>query len=559
MKKFAVLIILLSNLSFAQSESRVIQDKMKPQIFQIEKQLASQIGQTLEESLKLKDVAVRTSISVDTSYVAKKYNLIAKKNKFTLPGLDESTTNTDENLKNFNPTLQDVYSSISDLNVKVSSLIVFNEVEKRDIEKVIEDDLSTLNLKSISYNYFKSKNLEHVPESVVEKKIETPEQVSVNDIPKNNDIKEFEAEENEFSHSFWLLVGVAALGAMLVVGVFVIGYFLIKQFKNMSSSLSDAISQIDLSSEKGQQGSVNQDNISSGPAATDEFTPKIAHLFSQIKDKKHFYKTFSSNFTGIRFYVITEGLSGDDREEMKKSLTETNRREFLSFLEALADGEVSRTKIVQTAEEVSRDISLYLHDAETYIGHLVKNKIRSLDNASLKQLVEELDEADFMTLAQYSNPVELSMVLNANPDVLEKFETLEVRNINPQELNTFTNKIDSAKDVPLPPMFDQSFDLKLREFVPENIEVILNQKLGKEKTLWEELDDAGMESLYDFTLGLSPKEAATFLSILPEYLKEDVLEHLPDLKRQQIKRQSSEISRRSMELKHKFFQSRKEV
>lgn len=559
MKKCFVLLLIISNIAFAQSESKVIQDKMKPLIFQIEKQLASQIGQTLEESLKLKDVAVRTSLSVETSYVAKKYNLIAKKNKFTLPGLDESTTNTDENLKNFNPTLQDVYSSITDLNVKVSSLIVFNEVEKRDIEKVIEDDLSTLNLKSISYTYFKSKNLEHAPEPVIEKKVETPTTTPVSEVPKNNDIKEFATEDDELTHSFWLLVGVAALGSMLVIGVFVIGYFLIKQFKNMSNSLSGAISQIDFSPEKGQAVSANQESSSAGAAPTDEITSKIARLFSQIKDRNHFYKAFSSNFTGIRFYVITEGLSGDDREEMKRSLTETNKREYLSFLEALANGEVSKTKISQTAEQVSRDISLYLHDAETYLGQLVKNKIKNLDNTSLKQLVEELDESDFMTLAQYSDPVELSMVLNANPDVLEKFESLEVRSINSQELNTFTNRIESVKDVSLPPQFDQSFDLKLREFVPENIEVILNKKLGKDKTLWEELDDEGMESLYDFTLGLSPKEAATFLSILPEDLKEDVLEHIPDLKRQQIKRQSSELSRRSMELKHKFFQSIKEL
>ncbi len=554
MRIFALFLVLLSQASLGQNESVIINEKMKPLVFQVEKQLASQIKSTLEESLKIKDIAVNTTLRINTALVAEKYNLIPKRSKFLLPGLDESASNYEENLKNFNPTLQDAFLSVAELNVKIGSLIVFTNAEKSDIEKVVTDDLSTLNLKKINYSFYKSKNLEPGLESPEETKSEAAN----SNLPEPIREIKTEMKKKDFDFSQWLLIGMVALGALLVVAIFVVGYVISKQFKSMASSLSGAISQIDLTPEN---ASINASGMGGGSvaatykgASVDEFSPKIHNLFSQIKDKKHFYKTFLSSFSAIRFYVICEGLTPDERAELKKHLSAPQYKEYLSFLQSLANGDISSSKLAETGDLISREMSLYLHDADTFVGQTMKNKIRTLNNQSLKHLIEESDEADFMTLAQFSDPVEMSLILNENPGLLEKFEVLEVRDVNADALNAFTSKIEAAHDVP-PLDVEHADQLKLREFVPVNVEIMLNQKLGKEKTLWEELDENGRESLYDFTIGLPPKEASMFVSIIPDDLREDVLTHIPDLKREQIRRHGFEVSRRSMELKHEFFQS----
>lgn len=547
MKTFICLLFLLPQLVWAQNENAVITEKMKPLMFQVEKQLSTQIKTTLEESLKLKDIAVRTSLRIDTSAVTKKYNLSPKKNKFNLPGLDESVSNSDENLKNYSPTIQDVYLSIAELNVKVSSLVVFTEMEKSDIEKIIADDLSTLKLNKINYSFYKSKNLEPAPEPVVEKRVEVPD--SKNDpMPR----KDFLPEENN-DYSQWLLAGLTLVGVLLVVAVFVVGALLVRQFKNMASSLSSAISQIDVTPDhSGNQKSAQSEVITQNAGGV-ENSVRIPQLFSQIADPKHFFAAFMNSFSGIRFYVISEGISPSLREEFKKKLNRSQHQEYLSFLQAMASGEVHPSKIAEASQQISRELSLYVHDADTFVGQLTRNKLKSLDSVSLKNLINELNEDDFMTLAQVTDPVEMSLLLNENPEILERFESLEVREVRSDVLTSISRKAEASND--MPPDMGFSHELKLREFVPENVEVLLNQKLGKEKSMWEELDQDGMESLYDFTIGLSPKEAALFVSMIPEDIRADVLRHLPDLKREQIKRQGFEVSRRSMELKHQFFQT----
>lgn len=547
MKTLFCFLFLLPQLLWAQKENAVITEKMKPLMFQVEKQLSTQIKTTLEESLKLKDIAVRTSLRIDTSTVARKYNLTPKKSKFNLPGLDESVSNSDENLKNYSPTIQDVYLSVAELSVKVSSLVVFTDMEKSDIEKIIADDLSTLNLNKINYSFYKSKNLEPAPEPVVEKKVEVP-QANNDPMPRKDFLPE---ESNDYSQ--WLLAGLALVGVLLVVAVFVVGALLVKQFKNMASSLSSAISQIDVTPDQGSSQRASQTEVMSQTGSGEDTSARIHHLFSQIADPKHFFSAFMNSFSGIRFYVVSEGLNPVLREEFKKKLSRAQHQEYLTFLQAMASGEVHPAKIAETSNQLARELSLYVHDAETFVGQLTRNKLRSLDPVSLKHLVNELNEDDFMTLAQVTDPVEMSLLLNENPEILERFESLEVREVRADVLTSISRKAEASHD--LPPDMGFSHELKLREFVPENVEVLLNQKLGKEKTMWEELDQDGMESLYDFTIGLSPKEAALFVSMIPEDIRADVLRHLPDLKREQIKRQGFEVSRRSMELKHQFFQT----
>ena len=546
MKTLFCFLILLPQLLWAQSEKAVITEKMKPLMFQVEKQLSTQIKSTLEESLKLKDIAVRTSLRIDPTAVAKKYNLTPKKSKFNLPGLDESVSNSDENLKNYSPTIQDVYLSVAELSVKVSSLVVFTDMEKSDIEKIIADDLSTLNLNKINYSFYKSKNLEPAPEPVVEKKVETPAE-------KPLTTKEFQPEDNETDYSQWLLMGLAVVGVLLVVAVFVVGALLVRQFKNMASSLSSAISQIDVSPDQSANQRSSQSENSHQVVSSEETNHKISQLFTQIADHKHFFAAFMNSFSGIRFYVISEGISPILREEFKKRLSRSQHQEYLSFLQKMASGEVHSSKIAEASNQIARELSLYVHDADTFVGQLTRNKLKSLDPISLKHLISELNEDDFMALVQVTDPVEMSLLLNENPEILDRFDALEVREVRPDVLTSISRKVDVSMDAP--PEMGFSHELKLREFVPESVEVILNQKLGKEKNMWEELDQEGMESLYDFTIGLSPKEGSLFISMIPEDLRADVLNHLPDLKREQIKRQGFEVNRRSMELKHQFFQN----
>lgn len=548
MRRFILFLMLLTQIAFAQTDFPIIRGKMTPLVFQVEKQLATQIKSTLEESLKIKDISVRTSLRIDPAIMARKYNLLPKKSKFLLPGLDESATNFEENLKNFNPTIQDVYLSLSELNVIVSSLIVFTDVEKGDIEKVVADDLSTLNLRRINYSFLKSKNLEIPPAPVEETKVEVPKARAPE--PPKEIVPAEKPQEPDYSQ--WLLVGIVALGGLLVITIFLVGYLLVRQFKNMAKSLSGAISQIDLAPEK-SPGAINSSGSQDNKLTTvDDSQKRIQKQFSQIKDKRHFYKTFASNFSGIRFYVICECLSPDEREELKKCLSSNQYKEYLLFLQTLASGTITNAQMAEVGDQISRDISLYLHDAGTFVDQTMKNKIRTLDRKTLKQLIEQSDESDFIALAQYCDPIEMSLILSEDPALINKFDSLEVREVAADELSALTSKLEVDDEIPCH-QFALNEDLKLREFVPENIEMLLNRKLGKERTLWEELDENGKVSLYDFTIGLPVKEASMFVSIIPEGLRDDVLTHLPDLKRQQIKRHGFEISRRSMELKHEFF------
>ena len=541
MSKIILLISFFSSLAFAQKEIKVVEEKMKPFIFQIEKQLAEQVKSTLEESLKIKDVVARTKLTIDPLVVAKKYNLVPRKNKFILPGLDESAINVEENLKDFNPTIQDVYTAISELNIRISSLVVFSDTEKADIEKVITDDLMTLNLKKISYSFFKSKNLENVPEPVVIKD-------SLPATPLQTDSQDLVSTDRD-----WTFVGLGLIGVLLILSISLVGLMLLKQFKNMSNSLSGAISQIDFSPDMAQNQNRDNKNSLEVDTSLDKYSSRVQKLISEVKEKERFYKIYNSDFSALRFYVLCEILHLDDRIHLKKILTPAQSQAYLSFLKSVSNGLVEESRVIEAVKSLSRELSLYLHDEATFVEQSLRNKIKTLNVDSLKSLIEDSNEKDFMTLAQYSNPLELSHILNAYPNILDRFDTLEVRDISSEELNVLTQKIDRQEVGP--PDIHSNFELKLREFVPVDIEMKLNQKLGMDKTLWEELDDDGILSLYDFTIDLAPKEASMFVSIIPEELRLDVLANIPDLKREQIKRYGFEVTRRSMELKHQFFQT----
>lgn len=542
---FKILLILFTTLSFAQTTEQIISDKLRPFIFQAEKQISDQLKLTIEEQLRLKEIAVTTTLNVDIDRIAKNARLITNEQRFSLPGLDESVSIVEENMRNYEPKIQDIFYGIKAISISLSTPKELTLEEKTRIQESIEENLKSLQLSDISYEY---KVLPLREESLISA-------APIQSIKETPSISWYELR--------WPIVSLVVLFLGIGLTFYLITLKLgINKLDKMTKSLAQAVSSIEIqlpSSTEKRNENANRESLASTPLKTlslDEVKNQIKKLIEKNpSQQEELFKEFFSMGSPVKNFILLDCTPEKERNYYHSLIGQFEKEEYFQFLGHMASGEIQEETLLSEAITLQREMNLYFHNPQLIRKQVVKNKIASLDRLSLAQLIKSSDAREFSILTQLASPIELSLVLTSYPQLLTQFDRLPKATLAPDELSLFLKKVEAVAS-----QQKQSYteEVNLSEYLPLDIEKAFNLKQGREKTLWQELDDKQNQNLIDFALDLTADELSYFMAILPQENQNKIIEKLPELKNLQLKRLGFRLNEKSIELKHSFFQQLKQ-
>lgn len=544
-----LLLIFFTTFAFAQNAQQIMSDKLRPFIFQAEKQISDQLKLTIEEQFRIKDTAVKATLTVDSARVAKNARLITSGQRYSLPGLDESVSIVEENMRNYEPKIQDVYYGLKSLAVSLTTPKELTPDEKRRIELSIAENLKSLQLTDISYDY-KVLPPQEVPMAVAVPAAQTP-------------VVNAEAPIT-WTNYIWPIIALIALFSGIGIIFYLITLRLgVNKLEKMTKDLAQAVSTIEIqmpSQQNERRADNNRESTAvSAPVKTlslDEVKNQIKQLINREPAKKEeLLKEFFSMSSAEKIFTLLDCIPENERSRYQAFMGIGEKEEYSNLLSRMASGELQEDKLLSEAVSLHREMTLYFHDPQLIKKQVVKNKIANLDRLSLAQLIRTSDAREFSILTQLASPIELSIVLSNYPQLLTQFDTLPKAILSQDDLSLFQKKVEAIASKQKHSYVEE---INLSEYLPLDIEKDFNLKQGRKKTLWQELNDKQNQNLIDFALDLTSDELSHFMAILPQENQSQILERLPELKNLQLKRLGFKLNERSIELKHSFFQQLKQ-
>ena len=544
-----LLLIFFTTFAFAQNAQQIMSDKLRPFIFQAEKQISDQLKLTIEEQFRIKDTAVKATLTVDSARVAKNARLITSGQRYSLPGLDESVSIVEENMRNYEPKIQDVYYGLKSLAVSLTTPKELTPDEKRRIELSIAENLKSLQLTAISYDY-KVLPPQEVPMAVAVPAAQTP-------------VVNAEAPIT-WTNYIWPIIALIALFSGIGIIFYLITLRLgVNKLEKMTKDLAQAVSTIEIqmpSQQNERRADNNRESTAvSAPVKTlslDEVKNQIKQLINREPAKKEeLLKEFFSMSSAEKIFTLLDCIPENERSRYQAFMGIGEKEEYSNLLSRMASGELQEDKLLSEAVSLHREMTLYFHDPQLIKKQVVKNKIANLDRLSLAQLIRTSDAREFSILTQLASPIELSIVLSNYPQLLTQFDTLPKAILSQDDLSLFQKKVEAIASKQKHSYVEE---INLSEYLPLDIEKDFNLKQGRKKTLWQELNDKQNQNLIDFALDLTSDELSHFMAILPQENQSQILERLPELKNLQLKRLGFKLNERSIELKHSFFQQLKQ-
>lgn len=528
---------------FAQSTGLIMEEKLRPLIFQAEQQLDQQIKQSVRESSGLKDFFVKTKLNVNVNKIANRSGLNTSSARLQLPGLDDTANPIQANANQFRPVLYDVFYAAQSMDVTINSEREFSESEKKSLKAAVKSAVQTLQLQKLSVNFIKVSGGIPVTPEKVEKQQTQPKQ--------------------DFTPFYWMAILFLGGFSLLCLVMFLIAKKGMRKMEEFTRTLVNSLSTIEVNLPE-RSGLIspshgvntNQSTVASNVEVLDDLKKQIGLSLEKYgPNLKPLFDAFFSIKSMEKSFLLLDCLPEKQRVLARSFLPADSNDEYNKFLSDLSDGLIDDKKLLVSAKELIKEISLFSHDPSLLKKSILKNRLNGFTPSDILRLVEDFDASEFGHLIQLLDPLMMTAVLTSSPQILNKFDKIPKNKFNLENVESLLAKVDSFSRHSLA----QDFHQALADYLPEDLEKILNQKFGIPTTSWSRLDARGEKFLMEYALLLKVDELSAFMAIIPTELQAQIWQQLPELKANRVKNRGIQINQKSFEMKHDFLKQVKNL
>ena len=540
MKKLALLLFyLISHAAMAQTNLEILNDKIRPMAFQVEKSLSTTLKDRLTEHNPNEKISVDVKLILSPARLASRLGIPLEKTKFSLPGLDESKNITDTKLLNFNPTLSDIVSVVNQMDVSIITPQKIDEASAKQMKSLIATEVSTLKIKQINYKFLISNKNADANKDMTQ----APENATI------------DQPSNKSSPSLSIAIGLAALLIALVLS-----YFFFQGIKKVESLLKDlnqglatlatsglgtggnqgspSVQKIDISNSGYSSNSENDEEINLRLEKLISKTPEsILPYFEHIVDIQDFAKML----------VLLGALSTTERANWSAKMPESFRKNYNQFITSLVSGPEIEKMLFLISKEIHGDFKLLSLDPLYLLNKSIKLKIEKIKREFLPQVFEMCNENEFSHLIKIIDPILTASTLSLYPNLIDQYSKISPDYLPADALKTLSQKLNAFGFTT-----GKNRTYPLASFLSPDIEAEFNRKTGTENTSWELLSEKQLIQLEKYARSLGISQLSAFLAIIPQDLKTQILSRLPEIKAQQIQRFGIKLTDESFKLKHEF-------
>jgi hypothetical protein len=540
MKKFVIFFIIINSFAAtAQTNLEILNDKIRPIAFQVEKTLSTTLKDRIAEHYPKDKISVDVKLSLNPARLASRIGIPLQKSKFSLPGLDESKDITDTKLLNFHPTLSDIVSVVTLMEVSIITPEKIDEASTAQIKKLIDSEISTLKIRQINYKFLiaNQNNKSNIDKTL------TQETSSID-------------QSSEKSSSLLpMVIGVSALTIALILS-----YFFFQGIKKLEGLLKD-LNQGLASFASGNLGTganqglppVQKIEISnSGNSSSGEDEEEINQRLEKLLTKNpEIITPYFDHILDIQDFakmlVILSALNTADRASWSDKMPESFRRGYNHYISCLVAGPEMERILFLMSKEMHGDLKLLSHDPLYLLNKSIKIKIEKVKREFLVNVFEKCNESEFSHLIKIIDPVFTASTLAQHPTLIDKYSKISSDNLSASSLKILSHKLNAfavatSRNVIYP----------LASFLSPEIEAEFNRKTGAENTSWELLSEKQLFQLEKYAKGLGISQLSALLAIIPDGLKTQILSRLPDIKSQQLQRHGIKLTDESFRLKSEF-------
>lgn len=529
---FSILFLFTSFTAFSQTNAEILNDKFRPLVFQLEKSLSSSLKERLSHPYPSEISSIQVKLSTNPSIILKRLGISNEKPKFALPGLDDSNEITNDKIIQFNPTLSDVVTVVTKMDVFIFGPQDLSLTQRSDIQKIIESEVSSLGIKNVSLS-FKTLVLNK------EKDISRTQNVATDKKPTSD-------------YSLPIVIVASGLLVALVISIFL--HQGMRRIETNIKELNNGLANLATNSGGSRNEPMTsnnkqiiQNNGSNTSSSEDPFEKlqKTIQLNSNKLDE--YFKFIIDIQDPAKMLVLIEAMSNSERQNWQAKIPTGFKKDYDQFINYLQTNTNTDEILSNAAREIIRDFKLIPHDENYLVKKAIKHKISLLKKDDIYKVIENSNELEFAYLLEMIEPITLASTLALHPNLLNNYSKISSAKLDPAQLaklsdklNVFTSKLRTVNHV------DISF------FLSPEVEAEFNKKSGKSQSLWESFSEPELLELERFARSLSVSELSSFVAILPEKLKGHVLGKLPDIKAQQIQRLGIKLTEQSFKLKHEF-------
>ena len=531
---FCLFLSIISFTTFAQSDEQLLNDKFRPIVFQLEKSLSSNLKERLSHPYPSEIISIQVKLATNPSNLLKRLGISLEKPKFALPGLDDSKEIANDKLLQFNPTLSDVVSVVTKMDVSILSSEDLTLTKRSDIQKIIESEVSTLGIKNLSFKFTQS--------------------VSTKNKETSNSSSEKAKKEQAQDYSLPIVIIISGLLIALVISIFL--HQGMKRIETNLKELNAGLANLATStgSNRTEPSSFNKEATSplrnaQSSQSTEDINEKLQKTINLNLGKVSEYIQFIiDSQDSAKMLVLLEALNDEERSVRLSKLPRDFKIDFDAFISQLQVNPQADELLTTAAKDMIRDFKLLPHDEHYLAKKGIKHKISLLKKEDIAKVIENANESEFAYLLELIEPITLASTLALNPNLLSKYSKISADKLDltqliklSEKLNAFITKTKTKNHL----------DLSL--FLTPEVEAEFNKKSGKTQNSWESFSEPELIELERFARSLNVTELSSFIAILPEKLKKHVLSKLPDIKAQQIQRVGIKLTDQSFKLKHEFF------
>jgi hypothetical protein len=547
MKLFLTFILSLFSLTlFAQDKKKILEDKVRPITFQVEKTLSTALKDRLQHELPEDKIGIEVRLKIDIESLAKKMGLSLDSSKKTLPGLDESKQIIDDKLMNFQPSSSDIISSTESLGVLLNSTNTYTKDQKNEIRKLIESELSTLGINNINVNFNVSKGIL----KVTEKKAEEKKDSSV--IPTASPSQ----TQESLRPLLYTLIGSVIIFSGLVAFSLFLGF---QKIEKLSKEVSSGLSNLALAGTGTQAPVTNtqqrpQDMTTKNVTSTeveryDDLLKKLQGYFSKPQRVQEYFNFVLEVSDASKMLVLMESVSEEERTTLQGKIPGDFKKRYEQTISQMNQDQSLEKNLTISAKEMVSDTKMMIHDPTFLMNKALSLKVQQLKRNQVHAFFVECEEAEFSQVIQLMDPVVVASTLSQDPGLMDRFKYLSGQKLNDSGLKKLSEKLNR--------FINQDQDLsvahRIANFLSPDIEAEFNRKLGKTTTIWDDLSEEHLVRLENFARSLPIAQLSALLAITPESVKTRILNRLPDIKSQQLQRFGIKLTDESFKLKNEFF------
>ncbi len=544
------LIGFMSLASFAQTNQQILSDKIRPVAFQIEKTLTTAIKDRLSDHYSNDKFGIEVKIVADPDILAKKAGLNLSPAKLALPGLDESKDAGQQKIQSYQPVVGDVMGAITKMNVHIISGTNFTKEQKKDMQDLINSEISTLGISNTSYRFSLSKAFKTgpLPVTITDEKLPVETQT---------DSAKPAAERGQSLNP--LIIVIVSTGLLISLVMFFSLYYGFKKIEKMSQELTTGLSSISISTSTptalASTKSISaQDQPIKNTAQDFDYGEAVAKKIHQaFKENPEFKDVYFRHIQDIqdnsKMMVFIEAVDANDRQKFLNGMTSEFKQNYHSFINDYNNGPELQKELSLASKDIMSDLKLMPFDSTFLSTKAIKLKIQKIRRDNIEQFIASLDATEFSYVIPFLNPVMLAATLSKNPELIENFSDLTQQKMSAQELESLSRKLNVMTQQAATANANFSFST----FLPPEIEARFNSKIGKSQTSWEELTESQINDLEAYSKSLSIQQLSSLLAITTETIRSTIISRLPDIRKRQLQRYGIKMTDESFMLKHDFF------